>query len=254
MTTGIKRRFLPFRHPARPLRDSTGGPRTHAMLRPVVGFCSAVDTKQHFQDQAGLDRGITEAWLATSPAGRWWPPSHLGFEPNRQRSAPLQRCVARRPVGGLVPCRGPTAHASQLSCWIHAVNPTSRFMQQSRFGANLRFLLLSEIHWVLASCEIRRCNYLFFTFLGLSRFLVASPLIAFGHHFSFRDQMFSVFFERLFRSAGNLDSLPMKFAPMNLALYFSGHCIGPTSRAGSAGRLGHLQGFITTAGQSLRQR
>jgi hypothetical protein len=38
---------------------------------------------------------------------------------------------ARRPILGLVLRRGPTAHSTHLSRWIHTVNPISPFMQQS---------------------------------------------------------------------------------------------------------------------------
>jgi hypothetical protein len=58
---------------------------------------------------------------------------------DRQRSAPLQAVIVRRPILGLVLRRGPTAHPNQLSRWIHAVNPTNQFAQQSQSGAFLLF-------------------------------------------------------------------------------------------------------------------
>ena len=50
----------------------------------------------------------------------------------RQRSKLLQAVIVRRPILGLVRRMGPTAHLTQLSRWIHTVNPISLFMQQSR--------------------------------------------------------------------------------------------------------------------------
>ena len=51
-------------------------------------------------------------------------PGHLGIEPDRKRTALLQRRVVGRPVPGLVLRRGPTAHALQLPHWIQTVNPS----------------------------------------------------------------------------------------------------------------------------------
>lgn len=81
-------------------------------------------SEQHFHRKAGLDRFITEVLLPTALATRGRPPGHLRIEPDRQRSASLQRLIVSRPVRGLVFPRGPTAHASPLSHWIHAVNPS----------------------------------------------------------------------------------------------------------------------------------
>jgi hypothetical protein len=47
---------------------------------------------------------------------------------DRQRSALLQAVIVRRPIRGLIFCRGPTAHAFQLSRWIHTVNPIRGFV------------------------------------------------------------------------------------------------------------------------------
>ena len=79
--------------------------------------------EKYLQGQAGLDRGIAELLLPPTFACWPWRPAHLWIKPDRKRSALLQCCVVRRPVPGLVLRRGPTAHASQLSRWIHAVNP-----------------------------------------------------------------------------------------------------------------------------------
>ena len=48
----------------------------------------------------------------------------------RQRSTLLQAVIVRRPILGLVLRRGPKAHPTQLSRWIHTVNPISPFTQQ----------------------------------------------------------------------------------------------------------------------------
>ncbi len=82
-------------------------------------------TKQHFQGQTSLDRRIAELLLSTTLAGWWWPSCHPGIEPNRQRSTLLQRLIVSRPVRGLVSCGMPTTHNFQLSCWFHAVNPST---------------------------------------------------------------------------------------------------------------------------------
>lgn len=71
------------------------------------------------------DLGIAEALLATALPARRRDPLHIRIEPDRQRSALTQCFIVSRPVRGLVLRRGRTAHASQLSRWIHAVNPST---------------------------------------------------------------------------------------------------------------------------------
>jgi len=88
-------------------------------------------TKQDLQRQTSLNGGVTELLLPTAFAARRRRPSHLGIKSDPQGSAPLQAVVVRRPIRGLVCRRGPTAHALQLSRWIHTVNPIRRFVQQS---------------------------------------------------------------------------------------------------------------------------
>ena len=46
----------------------------------------------------------------------------------RQRSSLIQAVIVRRPILGLVRRMGPTAHLTQLSRWIHTVNPISLFV------------------------------------------------------------------------------------------------------------------------------
>lgn len=78
------------------------------------------------------NRGLTAAPLspdgliprAPALARRRRPPHHMGIKPHCQRTSPPQCLIVSRPVRGLVLRRGPIAHASQLSRWIHAVNPS----------------------------------------------------------------------------------------------------------------------------------
>ena len=58
----------------------------------------------------------------------------------RQRSALLQAVIVKRPSLGLVLRRGPTAHSTQLSRWIHTVNTSDPFMQQSHLGYSIQNL------------------------------------------------------------------------------------------------------------------
>ena len=76
--------------------------------------------------QASLNGGFTELLLPTALAARRARPNHLGIKPDQPRSAPLQAITVNRPIHGLAPRRGPTAHAFQLSCWIHTVKPSNR--------------------------------------------------------------------------------------------------------------------------------
>ena len=75
--------------------------------------------------QASLNGGFTELFLPTALAARMERPNHLGIKPDQPRSAPLPAITVNRPIHGLVPRRGPTAHAFQLSCWIHTVKPSN---------------------------------------------------------------------------------------------------------------------------------
>jgi len=51
---------------------------------------------------------------------------------DRQRPAPLQAVMVRRPILGLVLRNGSTVHRLQLSRWINSVNPIRLFVQKSR--------------------------------------------------------------------------------------------------------------------------
>ena len=68
---------------------------------------------------------ITEAVPPTALAARRRHPDHIRIKPNRQRSSPSQNFIVGRPVPGLILCRGPTAHAAQLSRWSHEMNPSA---------------------------------------------------------------------------------------------------------------------------------
>lgn len=92
--------------------------RTSSLLGTLL--CNALPGN----GQAGLECTIAEDLLPTSLAAGRWPPNHVGIKPDRQRSPPLQRFVIGRTVRGLVLRGGPSAHASQLSCWILAVKPS----------------------------------------------------------------------------------------------------------------------------------
>ncbi|SFQ98313.1 hypothetical protein SAMN04515673_101592 [Poseidonocella sedimentorum] len=105
----IRHRPVQPDQPQQALDETRGLPERHA--------------EKHLQSQASLDRGIAELLLPPT-FSRWrWRPVPLRIKPDRKRSALLQCCVVRRLVPGLVLRKGPTAHATQLSCWIHAVNP-----------------------------------------------------------------------------------------------------------------------------------
>lgn len=122
----------------RPLATAQGAEVRHGPVHPdqpkkaLHKACrlSQRHAEQHLHGQAGLDRGIAETRLPPTFSGWRRLPHHVGIEPDRQRSSLLQRCVIGRPVRGLVLRGGPTAHAIQLSCWIHPVNPHNRFLQQ----------------------------------------------------------------------------------------------------------------------------
>ena len=101
--------------------------------------------KQHLQRQTSLNGGITELLRPTALAAWWRCPNHFRIKPDRQRSTLLQAVIVRRPILGLVLRMGPTAHLTQLSRWIHTVNPISPFLQQSsvricRFGRKITII------------------------------------------------------------------------------------------------------------------
>ena len=70
-----------------------------------------------------LDRRVAVVRLPTTSAGRRGRPGHRGIEPDRQRTATLERFVAGVPVPGLAGRGCGSAHGVQLPCWIHKMNP-----------------------------------------------------------------------------------------------------------------------------------
>ena len=87
--------------------------------------------EQDLQRETSLNGGITELLLPAALAAWWRCPNHLWIKPDRQPSTLLQDVIVKRLILGLVLRRGPTDHSTQLSRWIHTVNPISPFMQQS---------------------------------------------------------------------------------------------------------------------------
>jgi hypothetical protein len=85
--------------------------------------------KQDLQRQTGLRSGVAELLAPTALIAWRRFPNHLRIKPYRQRSTLLQAFIVRRPILGLVPRSGPTAHRPLLSRWIHAVNPINLFVQ-----------------------------------------------------------------------------------------------------------------------------
>ncbi len=74
--------------------------------------------------QAGLDGSVAVDGLSPPIACRLRRPRHVRIEPDRQRSAALERVVIRGPVQGLVGRCARSAHPPQLSRWIHKMNPS----------------------------------------------------------------------------------------------------------------------------------
>ncbi len=87
--------------------------------------------KQDLQRQTGLNSGVTELLLPPALAARRRFSNHFRIKPDRQRSTPRHAFIVRRPIIGLIPRRGPTAHCPLLSRWIHTVNSRRPFVQQS---------------------------------------------------------------------------------------------------------------------------
>lgn len=79
--------------------------------------------EEDLEGQAGLDRGVAIGLLASAPPGRHRLPLHRGIEPYGQRTAMPQRLIVALPVGRLACSLQRSAHAAQLACWIHEMNP-----------------------------------------------------------------------------------------------------------------------------------
>ena len=89
----------------------------------------------------------------------------------RQRSTLLQAVIIRRPILGLVLRRGPKAHPTQLSRWIHTVNPISTFMQQSRAGGERPFATYKSRYGLART-----------RFMGLAKNMTAYGIAAIAHN------------------------------------------------------------------------
>ena len=100
------------------------------------GGLSECHPEQHLHRQASLDGCVTVIRLTTALAGRCCSPGHVGIEPDRQRTAALERCVVVRPVSGLVGRGYGSAHALQLPCWIHEMNPSPDLCNRARGGSS----------------------------------------------------------------------------------------------------------------------
>ncbi len=80
--------------------------------------------EQHLHRQAGLDGRIAVLGLPATSASWRGLPGHGGIEPDRQRTAALERFIVGRPVPGLVGGGFGSAHTAQLPHWIHELNPS----------------------------------------------------------------------------------------------------------------------------------
>ena len=77
----------------------------------------------HLHRHAGLDGRIARAGLPTTLPARFNCPGHIGVQPDRQPATALERLVVHGPVQSRVARWVRSAHAPQLSRWIHEMNP-----------------------------------------------------------------------------------------------------------------------------------
>ena len=89
--------------------------------KPVVRR-SAMPTAPSSSGRSGSRHRVVG--LSAALFGRCGLPGHGGIEPDRQRTAALERCVTGGPVPGLVGGGCGSAHAIQLPHWIHKMNPS----------------------------------------------------------------------------------------------------------------------------------
>ena len=80
--------------------------------------------EQELHRQAGLYGSVAVHGLPPTLASRICRTRHVSFEPDRQRPAPLDRLVTFGPAQNLIVRGGRSAHLSQLSRWIHEMNPS----------------------------------------------------------------------------------------------------------------------------------
>ena len=100
--------------------------------------------EQHLHRQARLDGGITVSLLSATPACRRGVPAHLWVEPDRQRASALERFIIGWPVFGLVGRGRRSAHATQLPCWIHEMNPSQDLFNRAQFVVQYDFIPLQH--------------------------------------------------------------------------------------------------------------
>ena len=127
--------------------------RSTLSTNPVVCRSHAV---QHLHRQAGLDRAVAVVRLPASLPCRRSLPDHGGVEPDRQRATLLQRFVIGRPVPGLVGGRSGSAHALQLPCWIHKMNPSPYLCSRPPAAATRRFMAVLPL--IRRTRSMARCN------------------------------------------------------------------------------------------------
>jgi transposase len=101
--------------------------------------------------QAGLDRSIAADGLSPTFAGRLCFPDHISIEPalrrlraialrpmDRQRPTTLESLVILGPIQGHVVECVRSAHALQLSRWIHKMNPSQDLCNRASGGTGLK--------------------------------------------------------------------------------------------------------------------
>jgi hypothetical protein len=79
--------------------------------------------EQHLHRKARMNGGVAESPMSTALACRPGLSAHLGVEPDSQRAPALERVIVGWPVPSLVTQGYVSAHATQLTCWIHEMNP-----------------------------------------------------------------------------------------------------------------------------------
>ncbi len=94
--------------------------------------------EQDLHRQAGLDGRIAVDRLPPTLACRLRRPRHVWIKPDRQRAPALERLVILGPVQGLVSRCVRSAHAPQLSRWIHKMNPSRDLCNRARNSPYVR--------------------------------------------------------------------------------------------------------------------
>ena len=87
--------------------------------------------EQHLHCRVSLIGRIAVSLPATTLSCRRGLPDHLGIEPDSQRAPALERLIVGWPVLGLASRGCVSAHASQLTCWIHEMNPAENLCDKA---------------------------------------------------------------------------------------------------------------------------